>query len=463
MAITNERPTTAPGRVPFAMQDPLHVPRERYYDREFFELEKERLWPRVWQMACRLEEIPDPGDFVEYEICDQSILIVRQLDHSVKAFYNACRHRGVELCKGSGRLPHGQIQCPFHGWRWNLDGTSSFLYGKEGFAPECLDPADVRLQECRVETWGGCAWINMDPNARPLAEALSPVAALLDAVGFGNMRVWWWKETILRANWKTAQEAFHEGWHVMRTHPQLTMGQGEAYPPGIPEYTAFENGHARFQSRVDASRGGVFRGRPEGSGDEVAVEDTEDRAADEFIERNRILWEGQDAMVLERDLRVFEGLRHRVPPGEDFATAAIAALFEYARGAGIPMAPPGEGMRLWGGEIFVFPNFFVLPMYANALSYRIRPYGDDPECCRFEVWSLTTYPEGSEPGRARLAGRFAHDDADHWGLIPRQDFSNIERQQRGLHSRSFRSMRLATEWERAISNMHEELDRYLAG
>ncbi|MEX5713092.1 Rieske 2Fe-2S domain-containing protein, partial [Parafrankia sp. FMc6] len=112
MAVTDDRRADAARDVPFAMRDPLHVPRERYYDRTFFELEKEYLWPRVWQMACRLEEIPRPGDFVEYEICDQSILVVRQPDLSVKAFHNACRHRATQLCSGSGRLPGGQIVCP---------------------------------------------------------------------------------------------------------------------------------------------------------------------------------------------------------------------------------------------------------------------------------------------------------------------------------------------------------------
>ena len=63
------------------------------------------------------------------------------------------------------------------------------------------------------------------------------------------MRVWWWKETVVNANWKMAQEAFHEGYHVMATHPQLTYGLGEDYPVDNTEYTAFENGHARFQSR----------------------------------------------------------------------------------------------------------------------------------------------------------------------------------------------------------------------
>ncbi len=436
----NPRPDAA-GKVPFAMRDPLHVPRERYHDPAFYALEKQNLWPRIWQMACRLEEIPRPGDWVEYEICDQSILVVRQADHSIKAFYNTCPHRATQLCKGAGRAR--QIVCPFHGWRWNLDGTNSFVYGAQGFHPDSLRPDDIRLTECRVDTWGACVWINMDPDARPLREALSPAAAHLDAVGVENMRVWWWKEVVLNANWKLAQEAFFEGYHVMQTHPQLTMGAGSDYPADTVEHLTFDNGHSLFRGREGTNYG------------------TERTSADEFLERARVLWEGQDAMTLERDLHVFEGIRDKVSPDEDFPPAAIAALYEYARGARIPMPPPGEGLRLWGGEVFLFPNYLMLPMYANSLAYRVRPHNDDPEWCRFEIWSLTTYPEGQEPGRARLEGRFATDDAENWGVIPRQDMSNIERQQRGLHARSYRGSRLSTEWERAISNMHEELDRYL--
>jgi phenylpropionate dioxygenase-like ring-hydroxylating dioxygenase large terminal subunit len=433
-------------QVPFGMQDPRHVPRERYMDRSFFELEKERFWPRVWQMACRLEEIPSPGDFVEYEICDQSIIVVRQGDLTVKAFYNACRHRGTELCKGAGRLARGQIKCPFHGWRWNMDGSPSFIYGQEGFAAEDLQPEDIRLQECKVETWGACAWINMDPGARPLREALSPAGPIMEDFGVDDLRVYWWKEAILPVNWKLAQEAFHEGWHVMATHPQLTMGAGEMYSPGGAEYTVFDNGHARFQGREKSS----------------AVTVGQARGAEGFLDSMRLLWEGQDAMVLERDIRIFESVRDRVGADDDYPTAAVGALVEYSAGAGVPLRTTPESMRLWGGEIFLFPNFFFLPMYSNALSYRVRPYNDDPEQCRFEVWSLTMPATGDKTPRARLNGRYAPGDTKNWGRIPRQDFSNLERQQRGLHSRSYRGPRLATEWERAISNMHEELDRYLA-
>ncbi len=438
MAVAPDR-ESGRGGVPFAMKDPLHVPRERYYDRAFFELERERLWPHVWQMACRLEEIPASGDFVEYEICDQSIIVVRQADGSIGAFFNACRHRATELAKGDGRFPGGQIVCPFHGWRWNLDGSSSFVFGAEGFAPECLDPDDLRLRECLVDTWGGCVWINMDPDAPPLLDGLAPVPAMLDPLGVENMRVWWWKEVILDANWKLAQEAFLEGYHTMQTHPQIRRGPDDEAPPQLLAYETYARGHSSF-------RNGTQRVK---------------MTPDQSLELSRIFWEGQDAMTLEKDIRVMASVRDHPDAAQSFPRLAVDAIYEDAAARGIPIAPYGPAMKLWGGEVFAFPNYFVLPQFANALCYRSRPYGDDPERCRFEVWSLTTYPEGEEPGPPQLQGRYAKDDTEHWGLIPRQDFSNIERQQRGLHSRSFEQLRLATEWERAISNMHESLDRHL--
>jgi hypothetical protein len=75
---------------------------------------------------------------------------------------------------------------------------------------------------------------------------------------------------------------------------------------------------------------------------------------------------------------------------------------------------------------------------------------------------VTTYPPGQEPERAELSGRFAVDDEENWGLIPRQDFSNLERMQRGIRSQSLTETRLSEKWEVIIGNMHEELDRRLA-
>ena len=87
-------------------------------------MEVEQLWPRVWQMACRLEEIPQPRDFVEYEFLDQSVVVVRTDDMGVTAFQNTCRHRGVRLVEGSGTCARG-FRCPFHGWCYGPDGANT--------------------------------------------------------------------------------------------------------------------------------------------------------------------------------------------------------------------------------------------------------------------------------------------------------------------------------------------------
>ncbi|MEV6164883.1 aromatic ring-hydroxylating dioxygenase subunit alpha [Streptomyces sp. NPDC052052] len=433
-------------RIPYPMEGWLRVPAERYHSREFFDLEKEKLWPRVWQMAAREEEIPDPGDFVEYEIVGQSLLIVRQHDGSVKALHNVCRHRATELGRGCGRFRGGQIVCPFHGWRWKIDGSISHVFGREGFDEETIRPEDIALREARCETWGGHVWINMEADAPPLIEALFPAAHILQRNGVQRMRAKWWKETILNCNWKLAQEAFFEGWHVKQTHPQLYTYQDEPdneFNLQNVDYTPFVNGHGRFQSG-DAKEG--YGGKPD------------------FLMAAKLNWSGQDAMTLERDVTIFESVAAGMDTTSPAYTAkAIDALFAFWKGAGIP-APERtpEVMRQWGGDIHLFPNYLMLPMYANALSYRIRPYGDDPDWCRFEVWSLTTYPEDEDRGRLELSGRFDKDDADHWGLIPRQDFANLERMQRGIKNRSLKEIRLSEKWEPTIANMHQELDRRLA-
>jgi phenylpropionate dioxygenase-like ring-hydroxylating dioxygenase large terminal subunit len=436
--------------VPHAVSGPDFVPAERYYDPQFAALERERLWPRTWQMGCRLEEIPSPGDYVEYTICDQSILLVRVDEGTIKGYHNACRHRATELAKGSGTFRGGQIVCPFHGWRWNLDGENSFVYGAHAFDPDLLAPDKVCLRQARVETWAASAWVNLDPAAPPLLEALDPIPSLLDPLGVGEMRVDWWKETILPANWKLAQEAFMEGYHVPRTHPQLTLGHPEQYDPDSLAYSVHDHGHSSFQLRPNAQAK---------KGQQVGVSEI-----DAIIESTHLLNRGLEAMTLDRDVHVIEGMRHRpIPKDSTFGAELVKALYEYAAGAGIPLPPPDPAaLARWGGVFYVFPNYFVLPQYGNALVYRVRPNGDDPESCIFELWSLTIPAAGDDIPRPALGGPFAPDDADHWPRIPLQDFSNIERQQRGVHSQSFDGPRLSHTYEAGIINMHRELDRYLA-
>lgn len=213
---------------------PDRVPKQRYYDPDFFQLEVERLWPRVWQMACRLEEIPRPHDFVDYEFLDQSVIVLRTEDMGVRAFQNTCRHRGVRLVEGRGTCADG-FTCPFHGWCYGLDGANTAIPRRRSFAPHNLDAGDIDLIPVRCEAWGGCAWINLENEAPPVRECMEPAATVLDAWHVESMRTEKWLAGRLPVNWKLAVEAFVEMYHVVVTHPQLDIpGMRYSLRPGAP-------------------------------------------------------------------------------------------------------------------------------------------------------------------------------------------------------------------------------------
>jgi phenylpropionate dioxygenase-like ring-hydroxylating dioxygenase large terminal subunit len=442
----------ATSEVPFAVQQPDRIPKQRYYDRGFFELEAERFWPRVWQMACRLEEIPAPGDYVVYDILDQSVIVTRVSEHTVKAYYNACRHRGVQLLKDRGSRPDG-IRCPFHGWSWNLEGECTFVLSPELFSDANMDGADLRLRECRVECWGGCAFINLDDDAPPLRESLEPFATMHDGWHVESLSVEWWLSARMPCNWKLAMEAFMEGYHVMQTHPQLLpagtpVGPGTGYrlmPQGMSAST-------RYAPMPTAPRGPF------------------DRAAfvDDLLKKMRVISVGMAGLIHDKDVRIAETLRDIELPDDPMAaarawnTAVNDAIVAWNRERGLDVADLNDlyARNAASGVNFCFPNFFILPIGSSASSYRIRPLG--PEECLFELWSLTRFPEGESRPRLTTPTPMAPDDP-RWPPIPKQDFSNLPRQQIGLHARGFEFMRLSKDVEGMISNNQRLIDGYLAG
>lgn len=103
---------------------PTLVPVERYHSPPTFaRLENERMWPKVWQLACTVDHVAEPGDYFEYRCGPPySVLIVRDDDGVLRAFQNVCRHRGNSLCSGSGSELR-ELRCGYHGWTWDLSGV----------------------------------------------------------------------------------------------------------------------------------------------------------------------------------------------------------------------------------------------------------------------------------------------------------------------------------------------------
>jgi carnitine monooxygenase subunit len=428
--------TDATLSVPLRVTDPERIPTERYYDPAFFELEKQHLWPRVWQMACRLEEIPAVGDYVEYTILDKSVIVVRGRA-GVRAFKNACSHRGVRLANGPGNCAAKGFVCPFHGWRFSAEGECTFVYGKSIFSERLLDPDEINLVPVRCEEWAGCAFINFDNEAPPLLDCLGPVVQRLNARHVDKLKMDWWYGTILPTNWKLAMEAFMEGYHVMRTHPQL-----ETLSPAGP---------IRFGPDVDAPERAPLDARG---------------MVNMNIDFMKRLSDGMAGMVHHTEVAVLEKLRDmEVPddPGEAMMAFYARAQEEITRDGLARGAPMFDIARVnaeneFHDVEFMFPHFFLLPSFSAMSSYRVRPL--TPETCFFEIWSLVLRPEG-EPYDTPSEPIVLAYDSPQFPEIPMQDYSNLPIQQLGLHN--FPYMRLSHSWEGLISNYQRLVDGFLAG
>lgn len=432
----------------------------RYTDKEFAQLEFDKLWSRVWQVAARLEEIPQQGDYTTYQIGDQSVLLVRVDADTVKAYYNFCPHRGTALGDGCGHFDKGRIVCPFHGWRWDLSGNIQMVLGRQEFGGGKLQDQDVAMREVHSAVCGGFIFINLADEPQPFDEFIAPMRAFLDDFVLADMQHVWWKQATIPCNWKVAQEAFFEAYHVSATHPQLEkVGSEIVYGDRTDgemmfenlTYTTTDNGHGYFYGGEKTPMAGHVQG--------------EVRNMDELIEamaaRMNLTAEGLQAMILPGDIELVLSLKEKnLPAGTNVGAEYVKLQYETAARQGRPMPKlTPEHVGKWGGVNFIFPNLLILPQAGNAAIYRSRPHPTDPDQCIFEIRSITTLPAGQTGPRAEVQ-QVADPKAD-LGLIPQQDLSNLPRIQTGLHSKGMKQVWLAANQEKLILNMHREMDRYL--
>ena len=138
---------------------------DRYLTQEWHDLEVEQVWRRVWQMACRLEELPAIGDHVVYEVATESVIVVRtgEEPHDVRAYVNSCLHRGTQLRTEGGNVQ--RFRCPFHGFTWDLEGELVHVPNSWDF-PD-VAPQDFCLPTAKIAFWGGFVFVNFDDDCEP--------------------------------------------------------------------------------------------------------------------------------------------------------------------------------------------------------------------------------------------------------------------------------------------------------
>jgi len=434
----------------------------RYTDADFLKLEYEKLWSKVWQVACRVDAIPEPNDYTLYEIGDSSVIVVRENANTIRAYHNFCPHRGTALAEEEGTFPPGNIICPFHGWRWNTAGENQYVLAREEFKQGKLLASDVPLAAIHCVEYEGMVFINFAEEPQPFEHFIAPIKELMEKLIVGEMRHYWWKKIDVEANWKTAQEAFFEGYHVPATHPQLEPDGAEfIYGENIEgdfhfshhavAYDAFERGHGRFYAGKQTAMQGEMR--------MVNPVDPVDAMAD----RLQLLVDGMDAQVLQPDVDIVRSMKGKeIPEGSTLGAEYVKALYGDAAAKERPLgAPEPDVLEMWGGEIFMFPNICMLFHGGNMMMYRAIPHRNDPNRCTFEIFSTRTLPASAPRQRAEQIQVTDTDDPEQVYEIPRQDLGNIPRLQRGMRTGAMKQNWLASYNEKIILNMHQELDRYL--
>ena len=425
------------GRVPEVGVEPVAV--DRYFDRRFFEKEARHMWSRVWQMACREEDIPNVGDYVLYDILGKSLIVSRSAPGRIQAFYNSCLHRGRKLVTLNGCKQ--EFKCPYHGLAWRNDGT--FKDNPIGWDFPQWEGKDLTLPQAKVDTWGGFVFINLDLNARPLIEYIKPLADDFERFDFPNRYRAAWVQKKVRCNWKATAEAFMESHHSVTTHPQILPGLGDA------------------NSQYDLPNDHVSRHFSASGVSSPFLPPLSEKEIFEYMTGQgrggrRPLGEGltpklPDGLTARRELADLarQGLAQET--GHDYTHAADAEMLDAL---------------LYN----VFPNISLWAGYPSNLVYRWRPNGLDTESAIMDVMILKPCPKDqprpapAQPLELGLDDPWSEAAGVIGGLsvIFDQDMGNLPYVHEGLKSSGNGFVHFARYSEMRIRHFHKMIDRYLA-
>lgn len=423
--------------------DEMTVDTRRYYDKAFAELERHAVWDRCWQIACRVDDVPETGSFYEYEVGLKAYLITRDEHGEIHGFHNACRHRGNRLCIGSGKVRR-TITCPYHLWQYGLDGELVHASDEETFVD--LKKAELGLKQVSVAIRWGFVFLNPDLQCEPLDDFLGPFAEFVDRFNPSQMiPVGMNKSTEIECNWKIVVEAFEESYHVQGVHPQnLPMSNDidrrfAFYDPHRMFVAPFGNASPRLgevpvDEVVDAF--GLMEEVFKGSGAPNPMEPLVASYRDETGEIRL-----PQGVTLRKLAQQAERSRSGQPGGPDYSKLTDAQLTDIT-------------------HISVFPNV-VFAMRADEVNmFRMRPDPKgDPERCVLDFTCLRVVTDPEER-RKRYAPMSSAAPDESMGLAIDQDREMMPRQQRGIRSHDFAPLVLSRQ-EVGIAHFHAMLDKLI--
>lgn len=422
----------------------MRIPTNRYTSREYADKERERIWMKVWQVAGRTDQIPSPGDWKEYQIYDQSYLLVRGKDGEIRGFVNACRHRGNVLCQG-GHGHSARLTCPYHLWSYDLEGRLIGVSRPDLVGP--IDKSEHGLLQVPVDTFAGFIFLNPDPDAQPLETFLTPkVVERLRPYHLEEMTPVMDVQESIECNWKVVMDAFQEGYHIDGIHPQLLSviridpTQNEYHYPG-------DHNIAVAPFDVPGSEHGPEK-QVEGI---MALPET-------FPGTEEVMPAFKALVDAYRD----DSGELAFPEGVTGRTLLQQATRETLTHKGLDVSELTDAQMSDNQGYLLFPNFFMTVRAGEAHVIMSKPHPDgDPNRC---IWHVASYmwlpPEyrdqyRAEPIQVKEPGSY------EYFLALQQDYEQMPRQQKGLRNEALDHISLAQE-EVCIANFHAVMDRYIA-
>jgi len=474
---------------------PTKVPVERYYSKAFHDLEVEKVWKRVWQMACHEDDIPEVGDYHVYDIANLSFLIVRTGADELQAYWNACLHRGRQLKECSGKAARA-FRCPFHGWAWNLDGSLMQVPCEWDFITVSENKDQYALPQVQVGRWGGFIFINPDDSNRvSLEDYLGNLSEQFTLLPYEKRYKSAHVAKVLRCNWKVAQEAFSEAYHVIATHPTILETIGDAntkydvfgnysramspnFTPSphlanMPQYEPLPDAKLYRKLRHPLS-GYVYERLDDGR-----VQVTDHKGG---ISTFSAAGDWLDGPVRNADPNMCDWIGGMQLPGADDTPAPAPDMPEDGNLRAAMARGPREALRpILGDEVekisdaelldsiylTVFPNFHPWGSF-NRIVYRFRPYGDDPDMCIQECMYFEPAPDPEHrPPAAPIHWLGPDDDwveAPELGMLAKvfnQDVVNLPWVQKGLKTMKQPYVIFADYGETKPRHFHKLLDEWL--
>ena len=422
-------PLDTSGRPPISETEPTLISVDRYISPDWMERENQQLWPRVWQIACSVDHVANPGDFYEYRAGWNSILIVRGDDGVLRAFQNTCRHRGNLICQGTGN-GLSELRCQYHRWAWNTDGTIAEIPSRKWLGT--INNDELALFPALVDTWGPTVWVNLDTAAMPLSDWLEGIPEDSAWASIDDYRC---NSLVVRempANWKVVSEGFSETYHIQGVHPELLR-----YVDDIGATQRLWKRHS-----VSYQDYGVPSPR---LGSDVSADE---------------VWE---AWVQSLHSRI--GLASGdpvptpdIPEGSTLQDVLAAMIVDTQAANGVDISHLDTKKLTGTSQYNLFPNATIL-IWSDMINILSTRPGMTPDECQFVILNFHRVPHGA-PRSTPITVDPCPPEIP-LGLVMGQDIGIMQTTQRGLHQPALKVLIVTSEESRLI-NLHRNIEEWCA-